>query len=346
MMDRQIWRLRRVFAPSPACAADADGERALLQTTAWYANDPPSAATGAARQPANKSYVVTVLKICRDFYTLCGIAATLALIFAAPCQTQAQTSPAAAVPNYFDPQTRLDKPDLSAIHTLRFLTEDDYPPFHFALSDGTLTGFDIDLARAICETLKIACTIQARRFDLLAEALNTGEGDALIAALRIDPVSRARFDFTHPYYTTPARFVARKDATFEATPEGLAGKKIAVVGGTAQEAFLKAFFPQVHLETFANRGELYAALQSGQVDAFFDDAITSSFWLVGTASDKCCAFRGGPYTDSNYFGEGVGIAVKKGNDDLRRALDYALAEIARRGVYTDIYLKYFPVGFY
>lgn len=272
--------------------------------------------------------------------------ATLALVLIAPSATWAQTSRPATVPNYFDLQNRLEKPDLGAVHTLRFLTEDDYPPFHFALSDGTLTGFDIDLARAICEELKIACTIQARRFDLLADALNNGEGDALIASLRIDAASRARFDFTAPYYTTPARFVARRDASFEATPEGLAGKKIGAIGGTAQEAFLKAFFPQVHRQSFANRGELYAALRGGQIDAFFDDAITSSFWLAGTASDNCCAFRGGPYTDTNYFGEGVGIAVKKGNDDLRRALDYALTELARRGVYTDIYLKYFPIGFY
>jgi polar amino acid transport system substrate-binding protein len=255
-------------------------------------------------------------------------------------------SQAAAVPNYFDLQNRLEKPDLSAVHTLRFLTEDDYPPFHFALPDGTLTGFDVDLARAICEQLKIACTIQARRFDLLESALNAGDGDALIASLRIDAASRARFDFSAPYYTTPARFVARDDATFDATPEGLANKTVGVIRRTAHEAYLKTFFPQVRRQAFSTRGELYAALRGGQIDAFFDDAIASSFWLAGKDSDNCCAFRGGPYTDSNYFGEGVGIAVKKGNNDLRRALDYALTELARRGVYTDIYLKYFPIGFY
>jgi polar amino acid transport system substrate-binding protein len=265
------------------------------------------------------------------------------LVAVGPLPAWSQTT---TVPNYFDLQNRLEKPDLSAIHALRFLTEDNDPPFHFALSDGTLTGFDVDLARAICEELKIACTIQVRRFDLLENALNSGDGDALIAAIRIDAASRTRFDFTRPYYTTPGRFVARNNSTFEATPEGLASKKIGVIGRTAHEAFLKTFFPNVRRETYSNRGELYAALRGGQIDAFFDDAIASSFWLSGADSNKCCAFRGGPYTDSTYFGEGVGIAVKKGNDDLRRALDYALADIARRGIYTDIYLKYFPIGFY
>jgi polar amino acid transport system substrate-binding protein len=253
---------------------------------------------------------------------------------------------AANVPGYFDLQNRLEKPDLGALHTLRFLTDDTYPPFHFALADGTLTGFDVDMARAICEDLKIACTIQARRFDLLENALNAGDGDALIASLRIDAASRARFEFTMPYYTTPARFVARAGTTFDATPDGLDGKTVGVIGGTAHEAYLKTFFPRTRRQAFANRGQLYAALRGGQIDAFFDDAITSSFWLAGKESANCCAFRGGPYTDSTYFGEGVGIAVKKGNDTIRRALDYALADLARRGVYTDIYLKYFPIGFY
>ncbi len=149
---------------------------------------------------------------------------------------------AVTVPGYFDLQNRLEKPDLGSLHTLRFLTDDNYPPFHFALADGTLTGFDVDLARAICEALKIACTIQARRFDLLENALNAGDGDALIASLRIDAASRTRFEFTAPYYTTPARFVARAEATFKATPDGLGGKTIGVIGGSAHEAYLKAFF--------------------------------------------------------------------------------------------------------
>ena len=68
----------------------------------------------------------------------------------------------ARIPDLFDPDHRVSQPDLGAIKSIRFLTTDDYPPFHFTLPDGTLTGFDIDLARAICRDLKLACTIQAR----------------------------------------------------------------------------------------------------------------------------------------------------------------------------------------
>ncbi len=214
------------------------------------------------------------------------------------------------------------------------------------MPDGSLAGFDIDIARAICEQLKVACTIQQRRFDLLAGALDAGQGDALIASLRIDTESRSRFDFTAPYYTTPARFVARADNLVEATPEGLAGKRIGIMKKSAHEAYLAAFFPAVEHVAFESRRAMRNALEAADIDAFFDDGIISEVWLLAPESQNCCAFSGGPFTESRFFGEGVGIAVKNGNNSLRKALDYALAMLARNGVHTDLYLKYFPVGFY
>lgn len=268
----------------------------------------------------------------------------LALV-AATTAIGAQRS-AVFVPSFFDPHRPLTKPDMGDIHSIRFVTEDDYPPFHFALPDGSLAGFDVDLARAICEELKVACTIQARRFDLLAGALDSNQADALLAALRINAESRKKFDFTAPYYATPARFVTGAKSKLVATPEGLAGKRVGVIGKTAHEAYLKTFFPKTERKVFDDRMAMRAALRKGEIDAMFDDAISSSFWLGGTDSHQCCVFRGGPYTESRYFGEGVGIAVKKGNRQLRAALDYALALLSKKGTYTDLYLKYFPIGFY
>jgi len=250
------------------------------------------------------------------------------------------------IPNFIDPHHQPEKPDMTGLNSIRFVTEDDYPPFHFALADGALAGFDIDLARAICETLKVACTIQVRRFDLLARALDSNDADALLASLRIDAESRKKFDFTAPYYATPARFVTRKDSKVMATPEGPDRKRVGVIAKTAHEAYLAAFFPNVERETFSDRKTMRQALRDNTINAFFDDAISSSFWLAGTDSNGCCAFRGGPYTESRFFGEGVGIAVKKGNLQLRQALDYALATLSQNGIYADLYLKYFPVGFY
>lgn len=251
------------------------------------------------------------------------------------------------VPSFWSPLRHLPKPDLSSLRSLRFLTEDDYPPFHFALPDGTLAGFDVDLARAICEQLNITCTIQARRFDTLIDALDGGEGDAIIAALRVDHASRAKLDFSGPYYTTPARFVSQKALAKEpAIPESLRGKTAGVEANSAHEAYLKTYFPKTVLKTYGTQEELRSALVKGDVDTIFGDGIALSLWLNGKEGASCCSFRGGPFLDEKFFGEGCGIAIKKGNLQLRQALDYALATLAAHGTYAGLYLKYFPIGFY
>lgn len=251
------------------------------------------------------------------------------------------------VPGFWDSHKRVDKPDLSGLRSLRFLTEDDYPPFHFALPDRTLSGFDVDLARAICEELKISCTIQARRFDTLIDALNADQGDALMAAIRIDPRTRATLDFSGPYYTTPARFAALTAMLAEpATPESLRGKTVGVETKSAHEAYLETFFPDTIRKPYDSQKALRDALAKGEIDTIFGDGISLSLWLDSQEGRNCCGFRGGPFIDARFFGDGVGIAVKKGNSQLRQTLDYALAELAARGTYADLYLKYFPLGFY
>ncbi|SFK66964.1 transporter substrate-binding domain-containing protein [Methylocapsa palsarum] len=252
-----------------------------------------------------------------------------------------------AAPNFWDPHHLVAKPDMAEIRTIRFLTEDDYPPFHFMTQDGALTGFDVDLARALCEELRVTCTIQARRWDTLLDALDQKQGDALIASIRIDEENREKLDFTAPYYKSPARFVTRNvpDAP-EATPESLRARTVGVEGGSAHEAFLKAYFPDSTRKTYASQKELRDALESGEIDALFGDGVSLGGWIQGMGQNPCCVFRGGSFMDDRFFGEGVGIAVAKDDRDLRDALDYGLATLAAKGVYTEIYLKYFPLGIY
>ena len=253
----------------------------------------------------------------------------------------------ASTPSFWDPGAQLERPDLSGLRAIRFLTDDDYPPLDFALADGSLAGFNVDMARAICEELQVACTIQARRWDTLVDSLLTGKGDAVIASLAPTASSRATLDFTRPYYRTPARFVARKDSKLaDALPASLTGKTVGVVAGSAHKAYLDAFFPGVVEKPFPDAAAMREALRAGTIDAAFGDGLSLAVWLAGTASADCCAFKGGPFLESRFFGEGVGIALRKEDSDLRHAIDWALARLAARGVYAELYLKYFPVGFY
>ena len=249
------------------------------------------------------------------------------------------------VPGFWDPRRRPEKPDLSRISAIRFLTEIDYPPFNFAEPDGNPQGFNVDLARMMCEELKVACTIQMRKFETLVTALNANQGDAAIASIATTPEMRTKVDFSDPYYRTPARFVTRRDSPIDdALPERLEGKKVAVVAGTAHEAYLKALFTEADIRSYPSADVARLALRRGDVDLLFGDAISLAFWLNGTDSENCCAFRGGPYMDSRYFGEGIGIAVKRGNDLMRLAMNWALFRVWEQGRFTDLWLRYFPIS--
>ena len=250
-----------------------------------------------------------------------------------------------AVPSFWDPRRRPERPDLFRINGIRFLTEYDYPPFNYAGADGQPSGFNVDLARAICDEIKVQCTIQARRFDTLLDALNSNAGDAIIASLAVTPDMRRRVDFSDPYYRTPARFVSRKDVEIDnVRPSDLERKKVAVVAGTAHEAYLRALFTEADIQPYPNSEEARAALKRGEVDLVFGDGISLAFWLNGTDSAGCCVFRGGPFLESRYFGEGVGIAVRRGNELMRLAVNWALFRIWENGKFTDLWLRYFPIS--
>jgi polar amino acid transport system substrate-binding protein len=250
-----------------------------------------------------------------------------------------------AVPGFWDPRRRPERPDLSRLTVIRFLTETDYPPFNFTGADGNPAGFNVDLARALCDEIKVTCTIQMRRFETLVDAITSNRGDAIIASLAATPQLRTRLDFTDPYYREPARFVSRRDEVMaKVRPEYLEGKKVGVVAGSAHEAYLKAMFTDAELHPYPNDDALRSALRRGEVDLIFGDAISLAFWINGTDSADCCAFSGGPFVESRYFGEGIGIAVRKGNDLLRQSLNWALFRVWEKGRYTDLWLHYFSVS--
>jgi len=249
------------------------------------------------------------------------------------------------VPGFWDPRRRPERPDLSRLTVIRFLTETDYPPFNYAGPDGNPAGFNVDLARLVCEEIKVQCTVQMRRFDTLIDALNKNEGDAVIASIAPTPPMRQKVDFSDPYYRAPARFVSRKDVAFdEIRPEALEGKKVGVVAGTAHEAYLKDLFTEAELHPYPSQEAARTALKKGEVDLLFGDGVSLAFWLNGTDSGGCCVFRGGPYTESRFFGEGIGIAVRRNNDLLRQAFNWALFRLWEKGRFTDLWLRYFPIS--
>src|SRR5690606_9118103 len=132
---------------------------------------------------------------------MCGLALAAMLacagpLAAQPASPQRQITQGVAVPGFWDPRRRPERPDTSRVSLIRFMTEVDYPPFNYAGSDGNPTGFNVDLARLICDELKIPCTMQMRRFDTLIDSLNENRGDAAIASIAVTAGTRQKVDFS------------------------------------------------------------------------------------------------------------------------------------------------------
>lgn len=254
-------------------------------------------------------------------------------------------SPAAvpAIDGYWPVERPLARPDMGDLETIRFITEDDYPPFNYLDSTGVLVGFNIDIAWGICTALKVRCTVRRVEWGAMDRELDEGRADAAIASHRISETNRERFLFTDRYYDTPARFVMRKDTEArEITIRSFVRKPVAVVRGTAHEAYLGAFFPLADVRPFDDRNAAREALRTGAVTALFGDAVSLAFWLDGTASHGCCQFVGGAYGETKFFGNGVGMAVKSGNYRLAHILNYGLDQMRRSGLYSELWQRHFP----
>jgi polar amino acid transport system substrate-binding protein len=227
---------------------------------------------------------------------------------------------------------------------IRFLTDSDYPPFNYYDEDNALTGFNVDIARAVCLELAAACDIQARPWGELLAALRRGEADAVIASHAVSASALKMVDFTDRYYHTPARFAGKRNTgRLDATPEGLEGKKIAVTKGSTHEAYLRTFFRDSPIRVFDTPELARDALISGAADLLFDDGISLAFWLNGTASKACCEFKGGPFGEPKYFGDGVAIAVSREDPQLKSLINAALKRMRESGRYEELVLRYFPL---
>lgn len=258
-----------------------------------------------------------------------------------------RTGGTVAIPDFWDPNRRLDRPPVEAVKSIRFTTTDDFPPFNFIGSNGQPTGFNVDLARAICDTLAIPCTIQIRPWDGLIETVAAGRVDAAIAGIAITPESRAKLAFSDVYLRPAARFATRTgQPAGPITPGALSGRKVAIVKGSAHEAYLAAFFPKAERVPFDTAAAAREALKAGTVDFLFGDGGQLAFWLQSDAAAGCCAFVGGPYTEPLFFGEGLAIAFPPGHPEIKQAVDWALDSLYDKGTFAELYLRYFPVGYF
>lgn len=265
------------------------------------------------------------------------------------CRAVMAAEDALTIPNLWDVKERTSKPDLRAVPRMRFLTTTDFPPFSSIDSAGELSGFNIDLVRAICAELDIAekCQVQALPWSELEGALARGDGEAIIAGIAVTSETRKKYAFSRSYLRFPARFIMRADAALEEPlAAALRGKRVGVVAATAHERLLRDDFPGLDIVPYPAQAAMLQDLREARIDAAFGDGMRLAFWLEATDAQACCRLAGGPYMAPDHLGGGLAIATRLDHPQFAAAFDAALQQISAKGVFAELYLRAFPVGFY
>jgi octopine/nopaline transport system substrate-binding protein len=232
---------------------------------------------------------------------------------------------------------------------LRIGTEGDAPNFSMADAAGNVTGFDADVANALCAKLEMTCQFVVQSFSTLVPSMDTDRFDVIISGLGITDERREKIDYTIPYASTPQYFVVAKDSPLASAKDldtilaGLKGKTVGVVNGTTYARFVAKMAPEATLNTYEATTQQLADLAAGRVDAALSDSPTWAdfFKTPESAGYTRIDLRILPTADHETLGYGMGVGLKKGNAELQAKLDTAMCELITDGTIAASSMKWF-----
>ena len=225
-------------------------------------------------------------------------------------------------------------------------TEGAYPPFNNLEADGTLTGFDIDIAKALCDQMKVTCEFVTQDWDGIIPALQAKKFDAIVASMSITPERKEKVSFSKKYYNTPPAIAVPKDSPItEASEKALEGKTLGAQSSTTHANYAEAHMKGADLKLYPTADEYKLDISNGRIDAVIDDVVVLSQWVKSDAG-SCCKILGTLPVDPVINGEGAGIAVRKGEEALADKFTAAIDAIRANGKYQEINKKYFDFDVY
>lgn len=230
---------------------------------------------------------------------------------------------------------------------IRIGVEGAYPPFSSVTPEGKLEGFDIDIAMALCEEMGAECELVQQDWDGIIPALLAKKYDAIVASMSITEERKKKVAFTNKYYKTPAKFVRKKGSDIEISPEALSGKSVGVQRATTHDNFVSGEFGDaVDIKRYATQDEAYMDAVAGRLDLLLADSVAMDDGFLKSDAGADFEFVGPDYNDPKYFGEGSGIAIRKGDEDLVEKFNAAIDAIRASGKYKEIQDKYFDFDVY
>lgn len=221
---------------------------------------------------------------------------------------------------------------------LRIGTEGAYAPFNYTNADGTLGGFDVDMANAICADMKVTCEIMAQDWDGIIPSLKAGKYDAIVAAMSVTPERAQQVSFTDPYFSNTLVFLAKQDSSFDpSNSSDIDAHSIAAQRSTISSQWLEGAYPKADMKLYDTLSNAFLDLGSGRVDAMISDKLPAIQWL-SSPSGSDYVLKG----DEIDIKDNFAIAVRPG-DELQAKINQSLANIKANGTYDEINQKYFAV---
>lgn len=224
---------------------------------------------------------------------------------------------------------------------LRIGIEGGYPPFSKKETDGSVTGLEIDWAHLFCAKMRARCELVSTEFDQLIPDLQAGRIDAIMASMSITEKRLQQVDFSQSYYSVPSAWVAKAGAyRFVLPGEWLGTKKVAVLKGSPREQWLTENYKNLERKQVANEADAYQALLDGSADFAFTSMLVAKTKFLGTPEGAGFEVVGNPTWLNSAGGGGVGVAVRKGDADMKKAFDKAIAAAIRSGEYKQAATRY------
>jgi octopine/nopaline transport system substrate-binding protein len=246
---------------------------------------------------------------------------------------------------------------------VRVATEGAYPPWNSTDSSGNLIGFEIDLAKDLCQRMGVECEIVAQDWEGIIPALQAGKYDAIMAGMSITEDRQKVIDFSDSYRATPAKFAVLEDSdlaeselpsdvvdlstvdpedeqAIEALKTALDGKSVGVQVATIHQNFLDEYLGDViELRSYDTQENLDLDLEAGRIDTALADM---GYWIPLLETEKGESFTLiGPALTKGPFGEGVGVGLRKEDDDLEAMFNEAIAEAHADGTISKLGKKWF-----
>lgn len=235
-----------------------------------------------------------------------------------------------------------------AQEVLRFGIDPTFPPFESKGTDGSLQGFDVDIGNAICNAAKVKCVWVQTGYDGIIPALQARKFDAILSAMAMTEKRRQQVAFSDMLYNTPSTLVIKKGSTLEPELAALKGKTVAVAQGTTQETYAKEVWQSQGVEviSYPNQEEIYPDLIGGRVDTTLTSAASAETGFLKSAPGADYTTSQTKLYDKKYFGEGVGIGLRKDDSVNLQRINTALAQLHQDGTYDKIAKKYFSFNVY